>query len=219
MHRRWFENDHEYWAGRRGRPPRPDRPFGGGGPFGGGPFGGGPFGGGPNGPLQYWLGQVFGRGPRRRRGNVRFAILALLNEQPLNGYQIMQAIEQRSHGTWKPSSGSIYPTLQQLDDEGLVTAAEATAGQSRTFELTKAGRTYVKEHPDELELDWDLDDDTNPWLDNPRFALFGLLKQLGQATVMVAQAGGDKQIEQATRLLTDVRRKLYAILADLGEDE
>jgi DNA-binding PadR family transcriptional regulator len=182
----------------------------------GGPFGGG---GGPGAPLHNWLGQMLGRGARRRRGNVRAAILVLIEEQALNGYQIMQAIEQRSHGTWKPSSGSIYPTLQQLEDEGLVTAAEGTSGQSRTFTLTKAGRAYVKDHADELELDWDLDDEDNPWLDNPRFALFGLLKQLGTAVYQVSQAGSDKQVEEATRVLGEVRRKLYGILAEIADDE
>ena len=186
-----------------------------------GPFGGGggwaPGFGGPGGPG--WLGQMFGRGPRRRRGNVRFAILTLLSEQPHNGYQIMQAIEQRSHGTWKPSSGSIYPTLQQLEDEGLVSAQESTTGQSRTFELTKAGRAYVKEHADELETDWDLDDAENPWTDDPRVELFMTFRQVSQAVMQVAHAGGDKELAEAKKLLGDLRRKLYGILAELGEDD
>ena len=116
------------------------------------------------------------------------------------------------------SWGSIYPTLQQLEDEGLVAAAETTTGQSRTFDLTKTGRAYVKEHADELETDWDLDDDDNPWVDNPRFELLGLFKQVAQAAMQVAQAGTDKQIDEAKRLLADVRRKLYALLADIGDD-
>jgi DNA-binding PadR family transcriptional regulator len=215
MHRnRWFDHDEEFAGPRRGGRRGP--------PFGGGPWGGAGFGGpgGPGGPpWAGWLGQIFGRGPRQRRGNVRFAILTLLNEGPHNGYQIMQAIEQRSHGTWKPSSGSIYPTLQQLEDEGLVAAAEATTGQSRTFDLTKAGRAYVKEHADELETDWDLDDDDNPWAGNPRVELLGLFRQVAQAAMQVAQAGTDKQIDEAKRLLSDVRRKLYALLADLGDDD
>jgi DNA-binding PadR family transcriptional regulator len=161
---------------------------------------------------------MFGRGQRRRRGNVRFAILTLLSEGPHNGYQIMQAIEQRSRGTWKPSSGSVYPTLQQLEDEGLVAAAEATTGQSRTFELTKAGRAYVKEHADELQTDWDLSDDENPWQDNPRFELFNLLRQLGTTVYQVTQAGTDRQLEEAKRVLADARRRLYALLAEPGDD-
>jgi DNA-binding PadR family transcriptional regulator len=209
---RWFD-DEDFSSGRRGRGRPPGAPFGPGGLFGGG------WGGGPGGGPPHWLGQLFGRGQRQRRGNVRFAILTLLREGPHNGYQIMQAIEQRSHGTWKPSSGSIYPTLQQLEDEGLVEAVEATTGQSRRFDLTKAGRAYVKEHEHELETDWDLSDDENPWLENPRFELFNLLRQLGTTVYQVTQAGSDKQIDDAKRVLAEARRKLYALLAETGDDE
>jgi DNA-binding PadR family transcriptional regulator len=217
---RWFEHDDDFsrQAGSRGRG---RGPFGGGPPFGG-PFGGGPGGGPPWGgghPLQNWLGQMFGRGQRRRRGDIRFAILTLLSEGPHNGYQIMQAIEQRSHGTWKPSSGSIYPTLQQLEDEGLVAAVESATTQSRTFDLTKTGRAYVKEHEKELQTDWDLSDDDNPWADNPRFELFNLIRQLAMTVHQVAQAGSDKQLEEAKRVLADARRKLYSLLAEIGDDE
>jgi DNA-binding PadR family transcriptional regulator len=212
MRHHWYDHHNdEFSAGARGRRGRMRGPFGGGGGGWAAGFGG------PGGPG--WLGQMFGRGPRRRRGNVRFAILTLLGEQPHNGYPIIQAIEQRSHGTWKPSSGSIYPTLQQLEDEGLVTAPDSATGQSRTYELTKAGRAYVKEHADELETDWDLDDDDNPWADNPRVELFMVFRQVAQAALQVAQAGGDKEIAQAKQLLGDVRRKLYGILAELGEDD
>jgi DNA-binding PadR family transcriptional regulator len=216
MHRnRWFGHDEDFAGPRRGR--------GGRGPFGGGPWGGGPgFGGpgGPGGPPNWagWLGQMFGRGPRQRRGNVRFAIPTLLNEGPHNGYQIMQAIEQRSHGTWKPSSGSIYPTLQQLEDEGLVGVDDST-GQSRTYTLSSKGRAYVKEHADELQTDWDLDDDDNPWADNPRVELLGMFKQLAQTAMQVAQAGTDKQIDEAKRTLAEARRKLYGILAEIDNDD
>jgi DNA-binding PadR family transcriptional regulator len=219
MHRnRWFDHDEEFAGPRRGR--------GGRGPFGGGPGGGwgGPGFGGPGGPpfggppnWANWLGQMFGHGRRQRRGNVRFAILTLLNEGPNNGYQIMQAIEQRSHGTWKPSSGSIYPTLQLLEDEGLV-SVDDNSGQSRTYTLTAKGRAYVKDHADELQTEWDLDDGDNPWADNPRVELLGMFKQLAQSAMQVAQAGTDKQIDEAKRVLAEARRKLYGILAEIDND-
>ncbi len=95
---------------------------------------GGPGGfGGPGGP----------RGPRAARGDVRAAALALLAEEPRNGYQLMQEIEERSGGVWRPSPGAIYP-LSQLEDEGLVTATKQ--GSGRTFELTDEGRAHVEEH-------------------------------------------------------------------------
>ena len=113
-------------------------------PFGGPRFGRfGPFG--PFGPGS-------GRGPRMRRGDVRAAILALLREQQRNGYQIIQEIERRSSGLWKPSAGSVYPALQQLEDEGLIEAVE-DAGR-REFRLTDAGRAYADAHPDELAAPW-----------------------------------------------------------------
>ena len=101
----------------------------------------------PWGPPPRW------RGPKARRGDVRAAILAVLAEQPMNGYQIIQEIAERSGGAWKPSPGSIYPTLQQLEDEGLVTA-DAEVGR-RTFTLTDEGRAYVAEHQDEVSAPWE----------------------------------------------------------------
>ena len=106
------------------------------------------WGGPPWGPM--WTGG--GRGPKARRGDVRAAILAVLAEQPMNGYQIIQEVAERSGGVWKPSPGSIYPTLQQLEDEGLV-RAESDGGR-RAYALTEEGRTYVAEHPDEVAAPW-----------------------------------------------------------------
>jgi DNA-binding PadR family transcriptional regulator len=120
----------------------------GGGEGGRGP--GGPFGFGPPGPGFPW--NPFPRGPRARRGDIRAGILALLKEGPRNGYQIMQELEQRSQGLWRPSPGSIYPALQQLEDEGLV--QPESAGVGRTFRLTEAGRTHVEAHPEEVAEPW-----------------------------------------------------------------
>src|ERR1700761_5154502 len=88
------------------------RMWGGGGPFGGP---GGPFGRGPRGR---------GRG-RARRGGAPRAAGRLLAEEPRNGYQLMQTIEERSGGRWSPSPGSVYPTLAQLEDEGLIRSTDA----------------------------------------------------------------------------------------------
>src|SRR5499427_9863508 len=95
----------------------------------------------------------FGRGPRARRGDVRVAALLLLAEGPLNGYQIMQEIEKRSDGLWRPSPGSVYPALAQLEDEGLVrTQAD---GDRRSYVLTDAGRAHVDERSEELGAPWE----------------------------------------------------------------
>src|SRR4029450_11675153 len=100
----------------------------------------------------WWGGARAWRGPKARRGDVRAAILAVLAEQPMNGYQIIQEIASRSGGAWKPSPGSIYPTLQQLEDEGLVRVE--VDGARRAYTLTDEGRSYVNEHADEVSAPW-----------------------------------------------------------------
>src|SRR3954451_19819265 len=83
-------------------------------------------------------------GPRARRGGVRAAIVALLSEEPRNGYQLIQEIEERTKGLWRPSPGAVYPSLQQLTDEGLV--AEVEVEGRRAFELTDDGRKHVSDN-------------------------------------------------------------------------
>ncbi|WP_283137948.1 PadR family transcriptional regulator [Rhizohabitans arisaemae] len=163
-----------------------------------------PFGGGP----------PFARGRKAKRGDVRAAILALLAEEPRNGYQIIQEIGERSHGAWRPSPGAVYPALQQLADEGLVIAAE---GEGRkTFRLTEAGQAYVAEHADEVNAPWEA---MTPHIDEGVFGLFDLARQAGAAMVQVAHSGNESQVEQAKQVLIETRRKLYQILADGGDQE
>ena len=108
----------------------------------------------PGFPWSFW--SMFRRGARARRGDVRAAILSLLSEQPRNGYQIMRELAERSQGAWRPSPGSVYPQLQQLEDEGLVRQeASGVAPGGRVFALTDAGRTYVDKHRDELAAAWE----------------------------------------------------------------
>jgi DNA-binding PadR family transcriptional regulator len=170
-------------GGHRGRGPR-------GGPHFGGPFGPG-----------------FGRGPRARRGDVRAALLVLLGEEPRNGYGLMQEIENRSGGAWRPSPGSVYPALQQLEDEGLVRATES--GGRKAFELTDEGRTYITENADELGTPWDEFDGGSEHVAELRTLVFGV----GAAVMQVVQAGTEAQIAEASRVLEDTRRALYRILA------
>jgi len=233
MFPRWFDprgpfNDDDDMAQNRRGPGRMPPRGGPGGPWRGGPhdrpgpghgFGGGWGGGnGGGGNWGQFFGNVFGRA-RARRGNVRSAILTLLAEKPHNGYQIMQAIEQRSNGQWKPSSGSIYPTLQQLEDEDLVATEDSKPGQSgsKTYKLSVKGKRYFDDHKEELEAEWATNDETGG---DPRWELMNLFRQVAGAAMQVAQSGTAKQLEEAKRLLDDVRRNLYRILADMpGEDE
>ena len=178
--------------------------------FGPGPFGPGGFG-------AFGFGRGFGpggRGKRARRGDVRAAVLLLLEEEPRNGYQLMQELEERSGGVWRPSPGSIYPALSQLEDEGLVRSDE-TAGR-RAFQLTDEGRAYVEENREALGVPWEAVGGEVP---EGLFQLRQLMMQLGMATMQVAQAGDEAQTAEARKVLEEARRSLYRILAGDGDEE
>ena len=206
---------HEEMWGRRGGGPRgggrgrgPRRGGWGGPPpefMRGGPGGfGGPFGAGGR-----------GRGPRVRRGDVRAAALSLLAEGPRNGYQIIQEISERTDGVWRPSPGSVYPALQQLEDEGLIQPETADSGR-KAFALTDEGRSYTESHADELTASWDA---VTGSVDDGEVQLRQLIRQVLMAVSQVSQAGSAAQVTQAGQVLTDTRRSLYRILAaDDDED-
>lgn len=144
---------------------------------------------------------------RMGRGDIRTAILAALAEEPMHGYQIIQAIEARTGGSWKPSPGSIYPTLQLLADEGLVTAEQV--GERKVYSLTDAGRTAA----DEIAsgpLPWE---PRRPHHDRIA-ALPKAGAKLAQAAAQVAHSGTPEQTERAVAVIDEARRKLYAILAE-----
>jgi DNA-binding PadR family transcriptional regulator len=179
------------------------------GPFEGlrGAFGafGPPFGG--PGP---WGGPGRGRGGprgRARRGDVRASILALLKDRPMHGYEMIQEIGERSGGAWRPSPGSVYPTLQLLEDEGLITSA--SEGGKKLFTLTDAGRTAADEGP---EAPWEEAGRGVDWetVNDIRQAGFGLMEAFGQ----VWKAGSADQRQKAVAVINEARKKLYLILAD-----
>jgi DNA-binding PadR family transcriptional regulator len=148
-----------------------------------------------------------GRG-RARRGDVRLALLRLVAEEPRNGYQLIQAIEERSEGLWRPSPGSVYPTLAQLEDEGLIRSVETDG--NRRFEITDAGREHLDGRADE-PAPWEPAKEDGR---NPLAELAPLVVQIGKATFQVASVGDRTQRDQARAVLADTRRALYRILAD-----
>jgi DNA-binding PadR family transcriptional regulator len=151
-----------------------------------------------------------GRGPRVRRGDVRAAILDLLGEgQPWNGYQMIQEIAARTDDLWRPSAGSVYPALQQLEDEGLI-QTDAGEDRRRMFTLTEAGRQYVEAHAAELRRSWDA---VTGSVDDAAFDLRDTVRQVMIAVHQVGQAGSAAQVAQAGKVLVDTRRALYRILA------
>lgn len=157
------------------------------------------------------FGPGLGRGGGRRaaRGDVRSAALLLLDEEARNGYALMQEIERRSDGVWRPSPGSIYPVLQQLEDEGLLTVQEG--GSGRTFALSEAGRAHVAERRDELAKLWEA---VSGGIPEEALALRGLVHQIGKAAMELAWSGTPEQRTRAIARLTETRRGLYRILAD-----
>jgi DNA-binding PadR family transcriptional regulator len=151
----------------------------------------------------------FPRGTRARRGDVRAAALLLLAEEPRNGYQIMQEIEQRSGGVWRPSPGSVYPALAQLEDEGLVRLDEKDG--RRTYVLTDAGRAYVGARRDDLAAPWEEMSDS---VDEDVASLFKDIRQVAIATAQIARVGTARQTAEARTVLANARRALYGLLAE-----
>ena len=218
--RQWSQHADQQWEqhGRRG--------------WGGPPWGGwGPHGwgrpGNPGPPP--WVAGLFGlaqgerqRGPRVRRGDVRSAILDVVraaqsNGEAINGYQVIQQIAERSNGAWRPSPGSVYPTIQQLEDEGLVEASD-TNGR-RGLRLTDAGAEYVEAHGDELTAVWAPFEEPERDEDSGFADLRPEIGQVMGAVWQIVTTGSDQQRRAAVDILVETRRKLYGVLADGDPEE
>jgi DNA-binding PadR family transcriptional regulator len=211
---------------RGGRGPHSERGWGPGGPGRpGGPGGRGwgregmgmpPFGppGPPFGPGDGPFGRPgFGRGGMRaRKGDVRGAILDLFAEEDgraWNGYQLIQEIPARTDGAWRPSAGSVYPALQLLEDEGLITPQGT--GRRRVYTLTDKGRGYAEAHADELRSSWDA---AAGMTDDDAIEFRNLIRQVMMAVMEVRRAGSAEQVAQARAVLAQARKSLYLILAE-----
>ena len=159
-----------------------------------------------------------GPGPRAKRGDVRLAILSVIadaarREEPINGYQVIQQIAERSDGAWRPSPGSVYPTIQQLQDEGLVETDDERG--RKTLRLSADGSAYVEAHTADLDAVW------APYERATQRATTGtsgdLKSEIGQmmsAVWQITTQGSDAQRKAAIGVLVDTRRALYGILAD-----
>lgn len=175
-----------------------------------------------------WVSGLFGmaqeqpRGPKVRRGDVRSAILDVLARaaetgDEVNGYQVIQQISERSNGAWTPSPGSVYPTIQQLQDEGLV-EAEDTRGR-RSLRLTADGAAYAAERADALADVW------APFESRRREQLSDyadLKPEIGQvmgAVWQIVTTGTAQQRRDAVDVLVETRRRLYGLLADGATDD
>jgi DNA-binding PadR family transcriptional regulator len=170
--------------------------FSGRGPGG---FGFGPFP--PGGPR--------GRLRKARRGDIRTAALLLLAEQPRNGYQIMQEVQERSNGVWSPSPGSVYPALQQLEDEGLIRSDEADG--RKLLHITDEGRARLGERDTDAPAPWDA---MGHGVSGGMFELGKTMREVAFAFSQVMRTGSEGQIDKAREVLASTRRDLYRILAD-----
>ena len=153
----------------------------------------------------------FGRGRKARRGDIRTAALLLLAEEPRNGYQIMQEVQERSEGAWRPSPGSVYPALQQLEDEGLIRSSESGGGTGKVFELTDAGKAHVQERDAEAPAPWE---QMSGNVSDQATDLARTMREVASAFTQVIRTGSDAQIGEARKVLSTARRDLYRILAD-----
>jgi DNA-binding PadR family transcriptional regulator len=189
---------------------------------------------GPGGPPP-WLQEILGsfgppqrpvnRGPRVKRGDVRTAIIDVLHRaaqtsEPVNGYQVIQQIADLSGGEWRPSPGSVYPTIQQLQDEGLVEGDEERG--RRTIRLTAEGTAWATSHTDELAAVWaPFERATSSSNDTTAGSQGADIKseipQVMSAVWQLATQGSEQQRRAALDVLVDTRRRLYGILAD-GRD-
>src|SRR5947208_12940520 len=151
-----------------------------------------------------WFGPP--RGARRaRRGDVRTAVLALLDEKPAHGYDLIRELEERSDGMWQPSPGSVYPTLQLLEDQGLLTSQEVDG--KRVFSITDEGRSELNERRSRPggAAPWEMQDDSPEGFGK----LLGAMAQLGGAAMQVARAGDAVQVDRGTEIVTGSRTTRY----------
>jgi len=168
---------------------------------------------GPPAHFKRWMRGGFGppwmAGPRARRGDVRIGILSVLAERPMHGYEIIRELESRSGGRWRPSPGSVYPTLQLLEDEGLIKGDDRDG--KRVFEITGEGEAALAARSqDDAGAPWDAADESGDPFAGLRNAVF----QLGAAAMQVGGTGSPEQLARAKQILDEARKKVYGILAE-----
>lgn len=144
-----------------------------------------------------------------RRGDIRTAVLAILAEGPGHGYEVMQRLEEKTNGGWRPSPGSVYPTLQLLEDEGLARSVESDG--KRVYEITDTGRKEATRRIDEAGgTPWDLAGRGDSQFGTARESM----GQLFLAMKQVGATGDPQQVERAVDILKRARKEIYAMLAE-----
>ena len=150
-----------------------------------------------------------GGGRRMRRGDIRAALLLALTDGAAHGYELIGRLEDKSGGTWRPSPGSVYPTLQMFEDEGLVRSEQRDG--KRVYELTDEGRAAAAERAEQ--------EGTEPWNvgledDSEFHALIRAAASMFAAAKQIARLGDPEQMQRATAALRATSKQLYQILAE-----
>ena len=157
-----------------------------------------------------------GRGPgghRARRGDIPVAILSVLAEKPMHGYDLIRELEARSGGIWHPSAGSVYPTLQMLQEQGLLTGEDQDG--KRVYSITDAGRAHLEERNARTGgTPWDFAREGARDARERFGTLFSAMGGLGGAVMQVAREGSPEQVERVAQIVAEARRQVYALLAD-----
>jgi DNA-binding PadR family transcriptional regulator len=143
-----------------------------------------------------------------RRGGMQTAILALLAENPMHGYQIIQELATRSGGAWTPGAGSVYPALEQMEAQGLVTGDQQD--DKRVYTITDKGRELAQHHEAHHQAPWDEAAEAS----GPRVELRKSTFALFNAAQQVERTGSDEQVTKAIELLDQARKQVYGILAE-----
>jgi len=143
---------------------------------------------------------------RTPRGDIKYILMALLAEQPRHGYELIKELEERYGGSWKPSPGSVYPTLQLLEEGGYL-ISEQQEGK-RVYTITDSGRELLAQRGD--PLDW-MEKRSKPqqWME-----LGNAIADVGAAVMQVARSGNSDKISRVQEILTRVKREIYSILAE-----
>jgi len=149
------------------------------------------------------------RGGRMRRGDIRTAVLAILAEEPGHGYDVIQRLEEKTSGAWRPSPGSVYPTLQLLEDEGLARSAERN--DKRVYEITEQGREEATRRIEAAGgTPWDL-----AGRDDDRIGeLRGAIRQLLIAAKQVGVSNDRENFDRTIEILKRARKEIYTMLAE-----
>ena len=146
---------------------------------------------------------------RRRRGDIRTAVLAILTEGPAHGYEVIQRLEEKTGGAWRPSPGSVYPTLQLLEDEGLARSSERDG--KRVYEVTDEGRNEAAQRIENAGgTPWDLATGHDGRIGEMRDAM----RQLLIAAKQVGATGNPQQLDRTNEILKRARKEIYSMLAE-----